>query len=265
MELSIIIVNYNTAGLTKACINSILESKPKVTCEIVVVDNGSDEEIGISRKNIKIIRNKRNLGFSKANNIGIKEAVGKYILLLNSDTLVKAGSIDSLYEFAKNTPDAGVVGAKLLNKDGSVQDSVFHFPTIIGAVREFWFGQKGHFGLYVPKVSKTTTVDAVVGACFLITPQALEKVHLLDERYFFYYEDLDYCRKVWKSGLKVYYFPGAEVVHLKGASGKKLATNEDQWKRLIPSSKIYNGIIKYYILFIVMWLGQKAGLVNKSV
>ncbi len=85
----------------------------------------------------------------------------------------------------------------------------------------------------------------------------MKKVGGLNERYFFYYEDLDYCRKVLKADLKVYYLPDVEIIHLKGASGNKLSESENQWRRLIPSSKIYNGIVKYYILFIIMWLGQK--------
>ncbi len=254
MELSIIVVNYNTAALTKACVNSILESKPKVDYEIIVVDNGSTEKFETSQI---FIKNQKNLGFAKANNQGIKIAKGKYILLLNSDTLVKKGAVDRLYEFAKSRVDAGVVGARLLNKDGSIQDSVFHFPTIARAISEYWFGQKGKFGLYVPQANVAIPVDAVVGAAFLITPKSLERIGGLDERYFMYFEDLDYCRQVWRAGLKVYYLPTSEVIHLKGQSGKELASGENQWKRMIPSSKIYHGTVGYYILFIVMWLGQK--------
>ncbi|HWA52040.1 MAG TPA: glycosyltransferase family 2 protein [Patescibacteria group bacterium] len=241
MELSIIIVNFKTDKLVADCVASI-KKNTKVKHEVIVIDNSID-----------------NKGFAKANNIGIDKAKGKYVLLLNSDTVVKKNAIDKLLEFAKTKDDAGVIAPKLLNKDGSVQDSVFYFPTIVNAIKEFWFGQKGLFGLYVPKVNEPIEVDAVVGAAFLITPKALEKVGKLNEKYFFYYEDLDYCREIWKSGLKVYYLPDAEVIHLKGASGKSLANEDQQWKRLIPSSKIYNGLVKYYILFFIMWIGQKIG------
>lgn len=265
MDLSIIIVNFNTKKLTLDCIKSIIKSKLKVGYEIIVVDNGSTDKIPKSKFyelidkacQLKLITNEANLGFARANNQGIKIAKGKYVLLLNSDTVVKDGAVEKLYEFAEAHEDAGVVGSKLLNKDGSVQNSVFHFPTIINAIRQFWFGEKNLFGLYVPETFEPTTVNAVVGASFLITPKAREKLGVLDERYFFYYEDLDYCKRVWDAGLKVYYVPDAEIIHLKGASGKALVNENEQWKRLVPSSKIYNGIFGYYILFIIMWLGQK--------
>ncbi len=241
VDLSIIIVNFNTDDLVRDCIASIKKSVKKVKYEIIVIDNSID-----------------NKGFAKANNIGIKKAKGKYILLLNSDTLLKNGAIDVLYNFARSREsDCGVVGPKLLNKDGSTQDSVFHFPTIYAAIRQYWLKQKNNFGLYVPKTDVPIVVDAIVGAAFLITPKALKEVGGLDERYFFYFEDVDYCRKVKKARLKVYYLPDAEVIHLKGASGKNLATENNQWRRLIPSSKIYHGIVGYYILFIVIWSGQK--------
>ncbi len=240
MKLSIIIVNFKTDKLVADCIASVKKNTKKIKYEIIVIDNSVD-----------------NRGFAKANNVGIKQAKGKYILLLNSDTIVKERAIDKLFDFAEGHPDAGVIGPKLLNKDGSVQDSVFHSPTVINAIREFWFGQKGFFGLYVPKVEIATEVDAIVGAAMLITPAALKQAGNLNEKYFFYYEDLDYCRKVHGTGLKIYYLPQAEVVHLKGASGKNLSADNKQWNRLVPSSKIYHGIVGHHVLRIVIWLGQK--------
>jgi GT2 family glycosyltransferase len=263
MDLSIIIVSFNTKKLTLDCINSIKESGIRAKHEIIVVDNASvDGSVAALEKvdGLKIIVNKENLGFSKANNIGIKSAVGEYVLLLNSDTVVKKDAIDKLLEFAKTKKDAGVIGAKLLNKDGTVQESVSNFPTVWSAIREYWFGEKGHFGLYAPKSDEPTEVDSVVGAAFLITPEALKRVGKLNEKYFFYFEDLDYCRKVWKSGLKVYYLPGAEVTHLLGASGKKIAKSGDQWRRLIPSSKIYHGTFIHNLINFVLWTGQKFGV-----
>ena len=258
MDLSIIIVNYNTAALTRECIKSIRDSKPKMNYEIILIDNGSQEKLPIGGyKDVTVINNSENFGFAKANNQGISASKGKYVLLLNSDTIIKGKAIDALYEFARQSKGVGVVGAKLLNKDGTMQDSVFHFPTIVNAIRQYWLGDKDRFGLYVPKVCSPVEVDAVVGAALLITPKALQKVGMLDDSYFFYFEDVDYCRKVWKAGLTACYLPEAEVIHLKGASGGKIATAANQWKRLIPSSKIYHGLIEYYILFAVIWLSQK--------
>lgn len=262
--LSIIIVSYNTQKLTLDAISSVYQEGSNFSKQIIVEDNNSQDgsvealrHLANEHENFLLIENKENLGFAKANNQGIKKAEGEYILLLNSDTVVKKGALGKLMNFAQETPDAGVVGARLLNKDGSIQEGCYHFPTIGRAISEYWLGKKGHFDKFAPKGDSPVTVDALVGAAFLITPQALKKVGTLDERYFFYFEDIDYCRRVWKAGLKVYYYPGSLIVHLLGASGKKIADPANQWKRLIPSSKIYHGTIKHYLLTIILWLGQK--------
>jgi GT2 family glycosyltransferase len=267
VEVSIIIVNFNTKKLIKECLESIFASKTKATFEIIVVDNNSTDgsrdylkSQNSKSKNLEIILNNDNMGFAKANNLGIKMARGKYILLLNSDTQVKAGAVDKMLTFAKETKDAGVVAPKLLNSDGSIQESVFPFPTIGKTIRQYWLGEKNLLDKYAPKADDPITVDVVVAAAFLITPLALEKVGLLNEKYFMYFEDLDYCKRVWNAGLKVYYYPGAEVIHYHGASGKKVVDDANQWKRLIPSAKIYYGTIGYYLRWFITRTGQ---LVNK--
>ena len=263
MDLSIIIISYNTKKLTLDSIKSIEKEGSELLKEIIVIDNNSQDgsvkalrELA-RKKVVKLIENQENLGFSKANNQGINIAKGKYILLLNSDTEIKKGSLGKLVEFAKETPDAGVIGARLLNADGSFQGSCFYFPTIKNAILEYWFGKKRLFDKYAPKGKKPVTVDASVAAALLITPNALKEVGPLDERYFFYMEDIDYCRHVWRAGLKVYYLPEAEVFHYHGASGKHLADEANQWRRLIPSSKIYHGLLRHYLLTAILWTGQK--------
>jgi hypothetical protein len=249
IDLSIIIVNYNTQKLTFECVNSIIKSKPKVNYEIIIVDNGSAEFIRDPKSKLKIIHNKVNLGFAKANNQGIRVAKGKHILLLNSDTYVEKGAIDNLYNFANITEDAGVVGAKLLNPDRSTQSSVFHFPSLKKTIRQYWLGEKGLQDKYALSNNSPQEVDAVVGAAFLITRQAIKKVGLLDERYFMYFEDLDYCRKVQEAGLKVYYLPNSTIIHLHGKSGGKM-------EYLVNSSKIYHGSLKYYLITLIIKTNQ---------
>ena len=122
-------------------------------------------------------------------------------------------------------------------------------------------GEKGILDKYSPKSNKSTTVEVASMAAFFITPKCLDKVGLLDERYFMYYEDFDYCRRIKRKGLKVYYYPLVEVVHHHGASGKELVSGATQWKRLIPSSRIYNGTIKHYAIYFIMWTSQKLKLV----
>ena len=263
MTLSIIIVSLNTKKLTEDCIKSILSEGSQISKEIIVVDNGSsDGSVEALRRlkkerKIDLVENKGNFGYAKANNQGIRKAKGKYLLLLNNDTLVHKGALGELVDFAGKTPSVGVVGSKLLNIDGTLQASCYNFPTITNAIKEYWLGEKGLFGKYAPKGKKPVEVDAVVGAVFLITPQARRKVGILDERYFAYFEDIDYCRQTWGAGLKVYYLPSSVITHYHGATFKKLADEKDRWKKLIPSSKIYHGVVKHYVINTILWLGQK--------
>lgn len=259
--LSIIIVNYNTGELLARCISSVEKSSPRLPYEVIILDNASTDE---SVKGIKNIKNKTNMGFAKAVNQGIKLAEGGYMLLLNPDTEVEKGALAKMVEFAQKTDDAGVIGARLLNPDGSVQSSVLRFPTLGRAFQEFWLGKKV-YSKYIPDGKEPTEVDAVVGAAFLITPEARRRVGLMDERYFMYFEDLDYCRRVKRAGLKVYYLPSARVVHYHGVSGKSVAPDKEQWKRLIPSSKLYHGALKHYLINFIIWSGQKwQKLLHKS-
>ncbi|KKU47428.1 MAG: Glycosyl transferase family 2 [Candidatus Woesebacteria bacterium GW2011_GWF2_46_8] len=263
MTLSVIIVNLNTKKLTEDCIKSILSEGSQISKEIIVVDNGSsDGSVEVLRRlkkegKIDLVENKGNFGYAKANNQGIRRAKGKYLLLLNNDTIVHKGALGELVDFAGKTPSAGVVGSKLLNIDGTLQASCYRFPTLTNAIKEYWLGEKGLFGKYAPKGKKPVAVDALVGAAFLITPAAFKKVGILDERYFAYFEDVDYCRKVWQKGLKVYYLPSSEIMHYHGATFKKMAKREDQWRKLIPGSKIYHGVVKHYVINTILWLGQK--------
>lgn len=264
MELSIIIVNYNTKNLTLECIDSIYRYPPKGDYEVIVVDNGSsDGGVAAFRKlktlnpKLKIIENNENVGFAKANNQGIKIAKGEYLLLLNSDTKVTKGAIEEMVKFARVSPDAGAVAAKLLNPDGSVQASVFRFPTIWRAIRQYWLGQKGLLDKLAPADDMPIGVESAVMAAFLITPAARQKAGLLDEKYFFYFEDFDYCRRLATVDLKVYYLPNAKIYHYHGASGKNLADGANQWRRLIPSSKIYHGLVGHYIFNFILWSAQK--------
>ncbi|MDP2946871.1 MAG: glycosyltransferase family 2 protein [Nanoarchaeota archaeon] len=260
MKLSIIIVNWNTAKLLKQCLDN-LESEiknSKFETEIIVVDNGSSDDSVKEVKNFKleIIENGQNLGFAKAVNKGIKLAKSEAILLLNSDTIVKKEALKNLIEF-ENLVRPAVVGARMLNPDGTVQGSCFCLPTVKRAILEYWLKKKNYFSKYAPAGFEPIEVEAVSGGAMLISRALIDKIGMLDERYFMYFEDLDFCRRARASNLKIYYLPSAEVIHEHGASGKKLVADDQQWKRLIPSSKIYHGIIKHYLINFIIWSGQK--------
>lgn len=259
MKLSIIIVNYNTAKITADCLRSIDKFSPKFKFEVILVDNAStDESIkkfkSLKFKNfkLKLIENSKNLGFSKANNAGLEKSSGEYKLLLNSDTLITNNALEELVEFASKTADAGVIGPKLLNKDKSVQESIFRLPTFYRAIKQYWFGQKDILDKYYLNENTAVEVEAVVGAAFLITPKAWKIAGGLDNKYFMYFEDIDYCKKVRELGLKVYYLPSSSIIHLHGASGKNEVNSY-----LINSSKKYFGTVQYYLYTFILWSGQK--------
>lgn len=265
LDLSIVIVNFNTKKLVEDCFDSIKKEESKINLEVIAIDNGSSDgsreafkKLEKENNNFKLILNNENLGYAKANNQGAKISKGKYLLLLNSDTIVKRYALGNLIKFAEKTSDAGVIGSRLYNLDGSLQSSCFHFPTIKNALLEYFFNKKGLFDKFAPKKNTPVTVDAVVGASFLITPKARKKVGLLDERYWAYFEDIDYCRQVWKKGMKVYYLPSSKIIHYHGASFKKASPDDTKrWRRLIPSSKIYHGIVGHYVINLIIWTGQK--------
>ena len=257
--LSIIIVNFNTKDLLKKCLESI---KLSFDYEIIVVDNASNDDSlqsinSLELKNLKIINNKTNLGFAKAVNQGIRQSQGEFILLLNSDIVVKPKAIEKMIDFAKNNLSAGVVGGRLLNPDGSIQGSCFYLPTLGRAAQEFWLGknEKSIVRKYAPVGNKLSEVEAVVGAVFLIPRKILQKVGFFDERYFIYFEDLDYCRRVRRNGFKVYYLPTTEFIHAHGASGKSISEKTQKW--LVESSQIYHGKFKYFLISFFIKTGQK--------
>ena len=284
MLLSIIIVSYNTKDLLKQCLDSIIKSltdyplidnkqqtsSKRVTArdqassfsyEIIIVDNNSQDgtkeflkEYQKTHPFIKTIFNKENLGFAKAVNQGVKKSGGKYILLLNSDINVLPGAIEKLISFAEQKKDVGVVAPKLLNADGTPQASCYHLPTIKRAIDEYWRGKRGAYEKYLPRGGNPVKVEAVVGAAMLIPRVVIDVVGLLDEKYFMYFEDLDYCQRIRKNGFSVYYLPSARLIHHHGASGKGKPKKMNHY--LVESSKKFNGALKYYLISVIIRLSR---------
>ncbi|MCS7092104.1 MAG: glycosyltransferase family 2 protein [Patescibacteria group bacterium] len=256
IDVSVIVVSYNTKNYTLSCVKSVFRSKTKKKIEVIVVDNascdGTCQSLQKFGSKLKLIKNNKNLGFAKANNQGIKIAKGKYLFLLNSDAEIGDYVIDRLIDFADFHPNVGVVVPRLLNSDGSVQKSVFKLPTLSGAILEYWLNMKGNYGQYSPKGKAPVEIESAVMAAFLITPIARKYAPFLNEKYFMYFEDLDYCRKIRNFGLSIYYLPYVKVVHHLGKSGY----GYNQWRRLVPSSKIYHGALKHYLIWFVMKTNQ---------
>lgn len=257
-KISIIIVTWNTAQITKKCVDTINQYIPGQ--EIIVVDNGSQDntvEILKKIKNVKLIENGANLGFAKANNIGLKSATSEYIVFMNSDIELIDDSILKMVNFLKSNSGIGIIGPKFLNPDLTPQASVFPPQTIFNAFKEFWLGQKNAYSKYIPQSNKPSEVSYISGGCIAVNKNYFQKIGKWNETYFFYFEDMDLCRQVRRFNKKIYYYPECQIIHRHGASGKNIAPAKDQWKRLIPGSKKFHGIINHYLINFTIWSGQK--------
>ncbi len=233
IDLSIIIVSYNTKDFLEKCLRSIKENPPKqFSFEIIVVDNdskdGSTETVEEKFPEIMLIKNKENLGFSKANNIGVKKAKGRYILFLNSDTEVSQKTFDTMISFMDEHKDAGAATCKVVMPNGQLDDGSHRgFPTPWNAFCYFSGISKlfpnsmlfNGYNMAWKDLDKIHTIDALVGAFMIVRCVAGEQVKWWDEDYFFYGEDLDFCYMLKQEGWKIYYVPTTEVLHYKGISG----------------------------------------------
>ncbi|MPM81472.1 N-acetylglucosaminyl-diphospho-decaprenol L-rhamnosyltransferase [bioreactor metagenome] len=257
-KISIIIVTWNTSQITKKCVDTINQYIPNQ--EIIVVDNGSqDDTVEILKKikNVKLVENGANLGFAKANNIGFNFATSEYIVFMNSDIELLDNSILKMIDYLKNNPTVGIIGPKFLNPDLTPQASVFPPQTFLNAFKEFWLGKQNAYSKYIPQSSNPSEVSYISGGCIAVNKKYFQRIGKWNETYFFYFEDMDLCRQVRKSGQKIYYYPECQIIHRHGASGKNIAPAKDQWKRLIPGSKKFHGTINHYLINFIIWSGQK--------
>lgn len=236
--LSIIIVNWNTKELLGACLRSIYEHTHEVTFEVIVVDNGSEdgsqEMLKKEFPQANLIETGENLGFSKGNNVGLKAARGKYLLLLNSDTKIDTDAFAQMVAWMEAHSQVGICGPKLLNKDGSVQPSGGYLPNLlsIGFNQGLPLHNVPVLNRFLPalKVSylgfyeQTKSVGWVSGACFMIRREVYEKIGGLDEAIFMYVEEVEMCKRTWDAGWEVWINPDIKVWHLErgsSISGKK--------------------------------------------
>ncbi|HNT23472.1 MAG TPA: glycosyltransferase family 2 protein [Anaerolineales bacterium] len=229
-HLSVIIVNWNTRGLLQGCLESLYNNLPDGELEIIVVDNAStDGSLEMLHKHfpqVKVIANSQNLGFARANNQAIQISRGDVILLLNSDTLILPGSLSNLFQCLEAYPDAGIFGGKLLNKDGSFQSSYNDFPNLIselllmaGLARRVY---TNYYPSYPAERSLTTCYCDWVGGAFLLVRRAVcEQVGLLDENYFMYAEEVDWCYRAHQAGWRVVYCADAPIIHFGGQSASR--------------------------------------------
>ncbi len=231
-RLSIVIVSYNARADLVRCLESLARNAPHVSHETLVVDNAStDSSVDTVRTRwagVRLIEAGVNLGFSKANNIGIRQSTGELVLLLNGDTIVPPGAIDALVAVLDRRPDVAIVGPKLVDGHGRPELS---FGDMISPLNEL--RQKLRVRSNVERLtSAEREVDWVSGACLMVRRTDAEAVGLLDERYFMYTEDVDFCAAVRMRGRRVLFTPAAEVIHLRGRSRQTaLALAEAAYRR----------------------------------
>ncbi|MBI4008797.1 glycosyltransferase family 2 protein [Candidatus Roizmanbacteria bacterium] len=251
-DLSIIIVSHNTKKITQNCLESIIKSVKNLSCQVIVVDNGSKDGTSENIKyqisnikttyqksniSIKLHENTHNLGFGKANNQGLKLAQSDYILFLNSDIVVLDNSIEKLYDFYRNNEKKmQFLGGKLLNQDMTPQPScgpAYSLPMV--AAHLFLRGDYWGLTRYSPDSLKQ--VDWVSGACILTKKEYLEKIGGFDENIFMYMDEIDLLHRAKKQGYHIFFYPEAKFIHLGSASSSS---------RKYPIIHVFNGLIYFY-------------------
>jgi GT2 family glycosyltransferase len=230
IDASIILVSYNTIDFTRQCLKSIYNNVKDISFEVICIDNhsqdGTSEMIKNDFKDVLLIESEENLGYARANNLGISRSTGRYVILLNSDTVVLPGSLEQTIEFMQRNPDAGAASPKLLNPDGSIQYCIRSLPDIKTAFfqsigwHKLFPGNKITAKYYKIDLdyNKVLSVDSIGTTCYVIRREVLEKVGLLSEDFFLYNVDLDYNKRIKDAGYNIYYLPKPQIIHYGGVS-----------------------------------------------
>ena len=234
LDVSIIIVSWNTRNILRNCLQSIYEHAGKIDFEVIVIDNAStdssSEMVRNDFKNAILIENSQNCGFAAATNQGITKAGGRYVLLLNSDTVILDNAISKVIAVADANPDAAIIGCRVLNPDYTLQPTCFMFPSILNLLlsstylyklfpRSRFFGRER---MTWWDRNDTREVEVVTGCFMLVRKEAIEQVGVLDERFFMYAEETDWCYRFKKTGWKIMFTPSAQIIHFGGGSSKKI-------------------------------------------
>jgi len=232
-DLSIVIVTWNARDVLLPAVASIFREVKGISYEVIVVDNdskdGSADAVEADFPEAKVLRCPRNLGFAGGNNVGLREIQGRHAVLLNSDTITHAGAFERMVAYMDEHPEVGACGPQLLNPDGSKQNCFHNFPTLTTELVNLSL-LKALFPAKYPGKRQAYTapleVDAVLGACMLLRREVLEKVGPMDDGYFFFLEETDWCARIREAGWKIVHLPDARITHLYGESTKKKLPTE---------------------------------------
>lgn len=228
LDISVVIVGWNAKHYLELCLDSLAKSPPRRSMEVLVVDNastdGSAEMIETKYRWVKLIKSSENLGFSRGNNLAIRQAQGRYIALVNPDVIVFPGCLDALSDFLDQNPKVGNVGPRVLNPDMSMQSTCRRFPTLwnnlcmaTGLATKFKNSRvfAGEHMFYFAH-DRTLAVDVLVGCFSMIRRETFNAVGLLDDDLFMYGDDMDWCRRAWDAGWEVVFYPGGQAIHDRG-------------------------------------------------
>lgn len=256
-DISIITIPYKSEKHIAPLLDSIKKSKDSLKKQVIVIDNyGQDKSAKIAKNHLIkpiVLEPGQNLGFAKAVNLGLKHAKGQYIFLINPDTTLVGDSLKYLYDFASKTNPLGAVVPKLIFPNNKAQPSVMKLPNIWNAFKHYFLGCKNCFGKYLPK-ENIAKVEVAVMAAFLIHTKLFKSMGGLDERFFLYYEDVEFCKRLKKAKLPIYYLKKAKVRHVHGASGNFVSHLKSP---LAKSAQIYHGKLGSFLLNSVLYIGQK--------
>ncbi|MBE2221062.1 MAG: glycosyltransferase family 2 protein [Anaerolineae bacterium] len=270
-DLSIIIVSWNVADLLRDCLRSIDENRGELDLEVIVVDSASsDDSVAMVQREfpwVTLLPCDENVGFPRGNNLGLAQANGRYLLLLNPDTVVLNDALSKMMAYIQENPGIGVLGSQLLNGDGTVQSSRRRFPTAATAFFEStWLEtiapkaiQEKYYAQDLPD-DAINDVDWVMGACMLLPRQVVAEVGGLDEAYFMYSEELDWCRRIKDSGWRVVYYPEAQIIHYVGQSSDQavVARHINFQQAKLRYFRKYNGrffaiLLRIFLLLNYSW------------
>jgi GT2 family glycosyltransferase len=273
MQISVIIINYNTFEYTCNCIQSLIDKTKGVDYEIILVDNASSEcDPDLFKEKfpqIILIKNHENSGFAAGNNLGIKNAKGEFILLLNSDTIFIENSIHFIYEKCKKIDDLGAATIQLIFPDGEVQSSAKRFPSVMAHFLEISRLYKIFKKQYKKRnekynYQKNFVCDWIWGTFFFFPKKNLELMDgRLSETYFMYSEDVEWCYHFKKAGLNNYYFSGSKIIHLVGQSSSGLFKNKLVEKNHLHFIKSKHGILPFFIESILLKMSKLADIIRK--